>query len=201
MNQLSPNEVAEKLREVSKDLRLDAERAIALRSFFNIGQESASIAAIGAFHGGHAAVLIRGAVLESIVLAVSRMCDPGRSDKHTIAKARELAERPGVIGVFNAQISQLAFTSFVNCAAGLESLDAGKKLRAMRNYVVAHKIPLKFQPSERPLFEDLWAVFDVAVEAVGHLGIATQTVSVDMANVAEVWDARNRFYWNKLILV
>lgn len=200
MHQLSTAEVTAKLIEVSKDLRLDAERAIALRSFFNIGQEPASIAAVGAFHGGHTAVLVRGAVLESIVLAVSRMCDPGGSDKHTIAKARELTETPGATGVFTGQTSQLAFTSFLSCAAELESLDAGKKLRAMRNYVLAHKIPLKFQPSERPLFEDLWAVFDVAVEAVGHLGIATQTVAVDMANVAEVWDARNRFYWNKLTL-
>jgi len=199
MTQLAAAEVAAKLIEVSKTLRLDAERAIALRSFFNIGQEPTSIAAVNAFGGADAAELLRGAVLESIVLAVLRMCDPGGSDKHTISRARELAEAPGVTETFSGQDSEQAFVRFAKSATELESLDAHKKLRAMRNYAVAHKIPTKFQPSGRPLFEDLWKVLELAVEAVGHLGVATQTVGVSMGNVAEVWDARNRFYSNKLI--
>jgi hypothetical protein len=189
---------AEELVLVSKSLRLDAERAAALRSFFDIGQEPSSIAAMQVF-SAHAAVLIRGAILEAIALAVSRMLDRGGSDKHTLEKARELAAVPGVKDQFSCEEAQSAFEKFDSILAQLQSMEIRNKIRAMRDFAIAHKIPTKFKAADRPLFDDLWVVYGMAIEAVEALGVATKTVDVSMKSVAEVWDSRNRFYWNQLI--
>lgn len=188
----------EELLLVSKSLRLDAERAAALHSFFDIGQEASSVAAMQVF-SADAAALVRGAILEAIALAVSRMLDRGGSDKHTLEKARELAAIPGVMEQFSGQEARSAFENFNSILENLQSLEIRNKIRAMRNFAIAHKIPSKFKAEDRPRFDDLWTVYGLAVEAVEALGIATKTVSVSMRTVADVWDGRNRFYWNQLI--
>lgn len=177
---------------------MDAERAVALRSFFEIGQEAASVAAVRVF-SGDTAVLVRGAVLEAIALAVSRMLDRGGSDKHTLEKAQELASVPNVTEAFTTESCRNGFDQFAAMVARLKSLEIRDKIRAMRDFAIAHKIPSKFKPTDRPQMDDLWTVYQLSIDAVEVLGIATGTVSVSMKNVAEVWDARNRFYWNQLI--
>lgn len=194
-----PTDPIEELISVSKSLRLDAERAVALRSFFEIGQEAPSTTAVRVF-SGDAAVLLRGAVLEAIALAVSRMLDRGGSDKHTLEKAQELASIPKVIEAFTTERCRDAFDQFAIIVGKLKSLEIRNKIRAMRDFAIAHKIPGKFKPADRPQMDDLWMVHQLSIDAVEALGIATDTVSVSMKNVAEVWDARNRFYWNQLIV-
>jgi hypothetical protein len=191
--------LTEELIAVSKSLRTNAERAVALRSFFDLGQEPASIASVQVL-SSDAAVLVRGAILEGAALAISRMLDPGGSDKHTLEKAYDLLSVPGVRERFEGEGSRLAFDRYRALVEQLRDMDARKKIKAMRDYAMAHMIPGKFKPEDRPQFDDLWRVYQIAIGAVEELGVATKTVGVAMRAVSETWNMRNRFYWNQLIL-
>jgi hypothetical protein len=180
----------------AQELRAQGVRAVALQTHLEVGNESESVAALSNSEEGHAATLVRGAVVESLVLAIQRMSDPGRSDKVTLAKVAELIQAPATRPDINRLSSAADVDAFLAAVAALDASGALKRLRAVRNYRVAHLIPSK---NAQAFYDDLSAGLQVVLDATYLLVVCTGISSVAFAAEKQVWEERTRTYWRRLM--
>lgn len=180
----------------AQELRAQGVRAVALQTHLKVGNEQASVDALSTTEEGHTATLIRGAVMESLVLAIQRMSDPGGSDKMTLAKVAELVQKPATRPDIDTLSSAADVDAFLSAVAALGASDALKRLRAVRNYRVAHLIPSK---NAQAFYDDLSAGLQVVLDAAYLLAVCTGIASVSFDADRQVWEERTRTYWRRLM--
>lgn len=180
----------------AQELRAQGVRAVALQTHLEVGNEQESVDALATSEEGHTATLIRGAVTESLVLAIQRMSDPGRSDKITLAKVAEQIQvqttRPDVEALSSAADVD-AFLAAVDTLAHNAAL---KRLRDVRNYRIAHLILSK---GAAAFYDDLWAGLQLVLDATYLLTVCTGISAVSFDADKQVWEGRTRTYWQRLI--
>jgi hypothetical protein len=93
------------------------------------GNEQASIDGLSQSYEGSAATVIRGATIESLVMATQRMSDPGNSDKLTIAKTGQLMQGPATRSQVEARGDDTSTALFLDAAKTMEANAALKRLR------------------------------------------------------------------------
>jgi hypothetical protein len=132
------------LTAIDRSLRVDAERAIALMIFFQFGNEMKTVEAVRGSEIARGAILVRSAGLESLILALPRMCDPGGSEKHSIFRASEVLSQSDVWEHFAQNGDEDSLKLFMSKAAELRSEATLTRIKNLRDYRIAHSIPQKF---------------------------------------------------------
>jgi hypothetical protein len=186
------------LRAIDKSLRVDAERAIALMIFFQFGNETETVESVRGSAIARGAILVRSACLESLVLTLSRMCDPGGSEKHSILRASEILSQSEVWEHFTQNGDGGSLELFMSRVAELRSEATLTRVKHLRDYRIAHSIPQKFELVDKLKYDDVGPVFDLTVSSVFALNKGVGSVDVTFDAVAEVWKKHNRAYWEKL---
>ncbi|WP_374366970.1 hypothetical protein [Dongia sp.] len=190
MNQPEP------LNEIAKSIWLDAQRAVEMLSFFQVGNEPAVATRIGNTGITSAAVLVRSAILESFCMALGRLSDPGGSDKRSIERAAEVMRASAPPTGPSERVE--AWADFLAKATEIKASPAVGKLKTMRKYVIAHTIPKEFHPEHRPLFDEAFVAADLILSAAFLLGVATGIATVSRSALDQVWREHATAYFQQL---
>jgi hypothetical protein len=182
--------------DIAVELRTQGVRAVALHTNLEIGNEQASVDGLSQSYEGRAATVIRGAIIESLVMVTQRMSDPGNSDKLTIAKAAQLLQDPATRSQVGARGDATSITLFLDAAKAMETNAALKRLRKVRNFAIAHLIPSK---REKAFHADVAEGLKVVLDVTHLLSVGAGTVAMTFDPDRQVWSDRNRAYWNRLL--
>jgi len=198
-NTVDSKDAAARVIEIAKLLRVDAERLVALKRFFESGNTQAAADALGRFQEGTAATLITGAILASIAIACTRASDKAAPDRYSIPTAQLLLADAATLEVVAAAGNLPALNDFLRLADEIENAYSHGRLRDLRNCQIAHHLPDKYAKVHRANLQHLWnAVSDVLI-TVYQLGVGTGITTVAFDSVDKVWTERCDAYWHRLI--
>ena len=192
-----PEEARARVIEIVKLLRTDAERLVALHEFFEAGKTHAE--ALAPFEEGTVVMLLRGALLEAMIIACTRAWDTAQPARYSIPTAQHLLADPATFGAVAAAGECSALSHFLRLADETKETYSNDRLREFQNYKLAHHLPELWGNVEAAKVGHLLDAIDDITRTIHQLCIGTGITSVTLNSVASVWSKRCQEYWRRLM--
>ena len=188
----------DRVKHIAKMQRFFAEDAIGARECFRVMQRKT---VINSFREGRGPVpmLLRGALLERMVMAFARMLDPPKTDKDSLNHAFELLRDPSTRAAVAASGDERRLVAAMETWARLSHRrKLLSRIKGLRDYWIAHTITSKWG-SDKTELRDLLAVERAMRSVIEDLsaGCGLTTVSIDA--VAKVKRDQAVDFWRRVV--
>jgi hypothetical protein len=175
-------------------LRMDAEDGVAILELVKVGQREASIQAFERGKG-HVPILIRAALLQRLLMTVTRHHDTAGDVDSLPTLFRLLDEADLQKALVSPELDE-PMTFARNRWVALKDDPRVNRLRLFRNRFLAHSISQKWE-FERPVFEDVTSTAVDTFAIVEALGVATATAPI-FKHGSQIWRQRSEEFWLRL---
>jgi hypothetical protein len=167
----------------------DADDAVAVRAFVEASQRAAVVKKFRPGQG-QVPILIRKAMLQRLLMTVTRLQDRRTADRDCLDHAFHLLEEADVRAKLagNRRVVPGARKRW----AMLRDDARVRRLRNLRDRAAAHSIPI---PYSHPMFVDLMSVLSDTISIVERLGVATGVIEVPLRYAAVIWRDRATLFW------
>ena len=193
-----PAKAREIVVNIAKILWHDADRLIALRCLMETGDDPAKMRPI--MDAGHSDIglLLKGVVVEALVMRCARACDAGDTELHSIPTAKLLLENTKTRAAVAARGDDAAIGHFVRLADEIARNYSHGRVRAFRNYHLAHHLPRKFKATEKASFNHLRNAVDDVIRTIAQLAYGTGIHRLSAEGQEKIWRPRCNALWTQL---
>ncbi len=175
-------------------LRMDAEDGVAILELVKVGQRESSIRAFERGKG-HVPILIRAALLQRLLMTVTRHHDAA-GDVDSLPTLFRLLDEVDIQKTLVSPELDEPITFARKRWATLKDDPRVGRLRLFRNRFLAHSISQKWE-FERPVFEDVTSTAVDTFAIIEALGVATATAPI-LKHGRQIWKERSEEFWLRL---
>lgn len=188
---------AEQVVRIVKLICRNADRAMGLYEFINAGHAKAVVDSFEKGKG-QAPVLVRSAMLESLVLGLNRMVERASTDRDTLEKVFALLDQPGVF----SEVASYGDASKLRAATEewgrLERAKVLPKLRHLRDHYMAHTISKKWGRKPNPEFGETMKIARRVFKLVENLAAGCGADMASETATRQVWRTLSRDFWKRV---
>jgi hypothetical protein len=185
-----------RVKELVSLFRLDAEDGIGTMAMISVGQTKMATQAFEP-RKGHIPILVRAALLQRLLMTVTRLHDK-MNEVDSLPVVFDLLADPAVrSGVLPYPELEPPMACACDRWVVLQADARIDRLRLFRNRYLAHSVSKKWG-FDKPVFEDITSAAMETFAIVEALGVATATAPSVLKHVAKVWTKRAEEYWGRL---
>jgi hypothetical protein len=184
------------VKELVSLFRRDAEDGIGTMAMISVGQTKMATQAFEPGKG-HIPILVRAALLQRLLMTVTRLHDK-MDGVDSLPVVFDLLADPAVrSGALPYPELEPPMTYACERWAVLQADPRIDRLRLFRNRYLAHSVSKKWG-FDKPVFEDITSAATETFAIVEALGVATATAPNVLKHVAKVWTERAEEYSGRL---